>query len=339
MLSTIRRLVRTYTESKALVLLYHRVAEPESDIWDLAVTPARFEQQLRFLQKTGLVISAEELVAQLAKRTLKRRSVVITFDDGYVDNFLAARPLLAHYQLPATFFVASGNVGSAQEFWWDELEHLCLFAERLPPICSLAVAGCHLAVELGAEQLLSPALRQRHLSWKVCHEVPPTKRAALFYQLWQLLKPLPYSEQQQQLRLLRAWAGASMVIRPAYHSLSPAQLRELSSNQLFTIGAHTVTHPALASHSASLQAQELRAGQQALSQITGRLPALAAYPYGNYDEKTMAVAAGLALTAAFTTEARAVTNESQQYQLGRFQVGNWAGDEFYQRLDNWFAAG
>lgn len=331
--------MRKYSEARALVLLYHRVAEPESDIWDLAVTPARFEQQLRILQKTGFVISAEELVTRLAQQTLKRRSVVITFDDGYVDNLLVASPLLMHYQLPATFFIASGNIGSAQEFWWDELEHLCLFAERLPPVCSLVVAGYHLAVELGAEQHLSPALRQRHLSWKAYHEAPPTNRAALFYQLWQLIKPLPYFEQQQQLRLLRAWASASMVIRPAYHSLSPVQLRELSSHQLFTIGAHTVTHPALASHSASLQAQELRAGQQALSQITGRQPALAAYPYGNYNEETMAVAASLALTAAFTTEARAVTNESQQYQLGRFQVGNWTGDELYQRLDNWFATG
>jgi peptidoglycan/xylan/chitin deacetylase (PgdA/CDA1 family) len=138
--AVVRRL-RAYQEPKALVLMYHRVAEPATDVWDLAVSPTNFEQQLRVLQRSGLVVPAEELVSRLASKTLRRRSIVITFDDGYCDNYLAAKSLLEQYKLPATFFIATGNLGQASEFWWDELEDIFLLTEHLPAAFDLAIVG------------------------------------------------------------------------------------------------------------------------------------------------------------------------------------------------------
>lgn len=332
------QLARHYAQPKALVLMYHRVAEPAADSWDLAVSPAHFEEQLRVLRRLGTVISAAELAERLQSQTLKRRSIAITFDDGYLDNYLAARPLLARYQLPATFFIVSGQVGLAQEFWWDELAGLLLLSERLPASFSLALPGAGpLAANLQAEQDLTPALRQQHQLWRAGEAAPPTQRAALFYRLWEYLKPLPAPTQQLVLQQLRAWAGQPAGARPAYQSMSLPQLRELSINPLFTIGAHTVTHPALASHPAAAQAHELAASRQALHEAIGQPIELLAYPYGSHTSETAAIAAQLGFNAAFTTEAQPIMPTSARHTMGRFQVNNWTGDEFERRLEQWFA--
>jgi peptidoglycan/xylan/chitin deacetylase (PgdA/CDA1 family) len=332
------RWARHYARPEALVLMYHRVAEPDTDIWDLAVSPAHFEQQLRVLQQLGTVIPATELAERLQSQTLKRRSIVITFDDGYLDNYLTASPLLARYQLPATFFIVSGQVGLTQEFWWDELVSLLLLTEHLPAAFSLALPGeASFTADLRAEQHLTPKLRQQHQHWRANEETPPTQRAALYYQLWEYIKPLPAPAQQQVLQQLRTWAGQLAGARPAFQSVSLPQLRELSTNPLFTIGAHTVTHPALACHPAAVQTHELAAGRQALHETIGLPINLVAYPYGSHSSETAIIAAQLGFKAAFTTKAQAVTPTTAVHRMGRFQVNNWNGAEFKRCLNQWFS--
>jgi peptidoglycan/xylan/chitin deacetylase (PgdA/CDA1 family) len=330
--------VRRHFEPKALVLMYHRVAEPDTDIWNLAVSPAHFEQQLRVLRQAGPVIAAAELAARLRAGTLPRRSIAITFDDGYPDNYLTASPLLARYGLPATFFLISGLVGQAQEFWSDELAALVLLAERLPATLALTLPdGHHLAADLAAEALLTPALRQQHQRWRAPESAPPTRRAALYYALWQRLQPLPAPAQQLVLKQLRAWAGQPASLSPAHQSMTLSQLRELNANPLFTIGAHTTTHPALAYHPAAVQAHEMAASRQALQAAIGQPVELLAYPYGSCTPETCALAAEAGFRAAFTTAAHAIGPTSAPHNLGRFQVNDWDGAEFEQRLRQWFA--
>jgi peptidoglycan/xylan/chitin deacetylase (PgdA/CDA1 family) len=105
--------------------MYHRVAMVESDPWRLAVAPDRFEEQMRLLRERFHPIALADLVVGLAGGTLPRRSVAVTFDDGYRDNLTTAKPLLARHEVPGTVFVVSQYVGSPRDFWWDELDDLC----------------------------------------------------------------------------------------------------------------------------------------------------------------------------------------------------------------------
>lgn len=327
-----------YPRPTALVLMYHRVAQPATDSWNLAVSPAHFAQQLHVLRRLGTVISAAELAERLHQGTLKRRSIAITFDDGYLDNYLVAQPLLTQYQLPATFFIVSEHVGLNQEFWWDELAGIVLESEQLPPALALTLPdGSRFEATVGTEQHLTPALRQQHQQWRATEQTPPTQRAALFYQLWQRLRPLLAPAQQACLRQLRAWAGWPPGTRPAYQTVSLSQLRAWRQAPLVTIGAHTASHPALASHPAPQQQAELAAGRQALHQALGQPPALVAYPYGSYTPETARLAAQLGFEAAFTTEGRPVTPTADPHRLGRFQVNDWDGAEFERRLAQWFS--
>jgi len=335
MLRRALQVARSYVQPKALVLMYHRVAELESDIWNLAVTPTHFEQHLQILTQAGNILSVPELVDRFKRNALQRRSLAITFDDGYLDNFTNAKPLLEQYQLPATFFIASGNIGKAQEFWWDELEAIFLLSEHLPRVCSLFIKGNAIAADLQEEQWLTASLQHRHRQWSAVNEAPPSLRAALFYRVWALLKTMPHADQQQAILRLRDWAGLPRVVRPGYLSMSAAELQKVSHNPLFTIGAHTVTHPALTSLAPALQAQELSFSQGALSQITTEGVELLAYPYGECSDETTAIAADLAFEAAFTTQAHAITRHTARHRMGRFQVNNWTGEVFAHHLRNW----
>lgn len=127
-----------------VVLCYHRIGNRGS----MSKTPDQFGRDLYYLRKHYDCITLRELCARLQKNeSCRRNAVVVTFDDGYRDNFTAALPLLKAAKVPATFFVNPGFVGSdrmfphdnrsaAEAFWrygsgvdykkmsWDELREV-----------------------------------------------------------------------------------------------------------------------------------------------------------------------------------------------------------------------
>jgi peptidoglycan/xylan/chitin deacetylase (PgdA/CDA1 family) len=110
------------------VLAYHRVATPESDRWRLAVSPERFAEHIEVINDGFRPCSLAQLTAALEHGTKLRKAVVVTFDDGYRDNLLEAKPLLERHGVPATVFVVTGYTDTNGPFWWDGLELLARHA-------------------------------------------------------------------------------------------------------------------------------------------------------------------------------------------------------------------
>jgi peptidoglycan/xylan/chitin deacetylase (PgdA/CDA1 family) len=102
------------------VLVYHSISTPrEPMLGDIDISPARFQQQLQWLARTGRVARLED--------TLKRatgRAIGITFDDGYRDNLTVALPLLEEFNLPMTLFVVAGFVDSDGYLSEEELREI-----------------------------------------------------------------------------------------------------------------------------------------------------------------------------------------------------------------------
>lgn len=331
----LRHIVDRFIQHKALVLMYHRVATLKSDVWDLAVSPENFEQQLQLLKESKNVIPLKELIERIKHNRLKRNCIAITFDDGYADNYQIAKPLLEKYQLPATFFITSVNLDKSVEFWWDELEQLILFAKVLPTQFKQYVAGIKVNVNLLEEAQLSESLYNKHCFWKAFKQDMPSSRSKLFLTLWQLLKPLPAEELQQQLQYIRDWAGLPGGSRETYRCLTGKQLQKLAQCKLFDIGAHTASHTALGGHAKIYQQSELVENRNLLQDITGKKVSLLSYPYGNYNTDTLALAADLKFDAAFTTEERAITKQTSSYQIGRFQVPDLGVLDFERTIKQW----
>lgn len=326
--------IRQRFEPKAYVLMYHRVDEPEYDPWQLAVSPAHFEQQLQVLRQHWNPISLAELSQAIATRSVPDRSVVLTFDDGYIDNFEQAKPLLEKYNVPATFFIATQNCERQTLFWWDELQQIIFETETLPPELALPIGTEQVEYRLADEVALTGALRERQRGW-IAFENEPTQRCAVYLELWSRLRLLPDQDQQRTLAQLRQWANRPSNQQPGLVCMTPEHINQLISNPLFTVGAHTVTHPALSDHSAAQQREEIGSSQAYLEKLTGRPIQLFAYPYGKFSDETVAVADALGFAAAVTTHEGPITRFSQPLRLNRFQVNNWGSDEFQINLTGW----
>lgn len=109
----------------ATILMYHRVNDIDDNT--MSVDTGMFSRQLAFLKKKYHVISLNQLLKEMAEdRIIQHKSVVITFDDGYKDNYTNAFRLLRRYGLPACFFVTTSFIGTSNKFPWDE-DNRCSF--------------------------------------------------------------------------------------------------------------------------------------------------------------------------------------------------------------------
>ena len=92
------------------VLMYHHVC-PRPGL--VTVSPETFEEHMAYLARRGYrALTADEFLEFLqGKRTLTGRNILITFDDGYLDNYVYAYPILKRYGLKATVFAVTGRLG------------------------------------------------------------------------------------------------------------------------------------------------------------------------------------------------------------------------------------
>ncbi len=112
--------------------MYHYISElpPDADVYrrDLTVTPARFEEQLQYLQAQGYqsVLLADIYTTLTTGRPLPARPIVLTFDDGYRDAYTDALPLLLKYGFVGEFFVLAtpAHYEAPQYLTWNNIREM-----------------------------------------------------------------------------------------------------------------------------------------------------------------------------------------------------------------------
>jgi len=105
-----------------LTLNYHRIGHPDDSPFDHGLwssTHEEFARQVAYLAKNFDVVGIDDLDDVLKKRS--GRHVMITFDDGYRDNYELAFPILRQHRTPATFFLTTGFLDQPKIAWWDEI--------------------------------------------------------------------------------------------------------------------------------------------------------------------------------------------------------------------------
>ncbi len=104
------------------VLFYHRIAETINGMGadGLSVSPKQFDMQMQILFRKGYrTLTLDQAIAGSSRtKRLWEKSIVITFDDGYRDNYLNALPVLQKYGFCATVFVVTDYIGKVSG--WDE---------------------------------------------------------------------------------------------------------------------------------------------------------------------------------------------------------------------------
>jgi peptidoglycan/xylan/chitin deacetylase (PgdA/CDA1 family) len=335
---TLRRIfhkLRNRIAPPALILLYHRVAEVDSDPWSLSVTPQNLTEHLEVIRKRAIPVPLKQLTKALQNGKRVPRSIVITFDDGYANNFHIVKPLLERYDIPATVFVTSGYMGKSEEFWWDELDQILLQPRRLPEELHLHIKGSIHSWTLGAAVEYSEEDYRRDAG-RPAQEAETGSRLFLYYSVWQQLQTLPNEQRREALAEIMAWANVKPVARPTHRPLTSEEVCMLEQGGLIEVGAHTVTHPLLATYSLSFQRDEIRTGKRDLEDLLGHPVTSFSYPHGSYTAETV----GLVREAGFNCACSTITDSigwrnTDLLQLPRFSVGNWGGEEFDRRLSTW----
>ena len=312
---------------RPLILMYHRVAAPRVDPWELAVRPKAFAAQLAVLRETRTPLSMSEFIRLARKGTLPANAVAVTFDDGYADTLREARPRLADAGVPATLFLATAFVGQAIEYWWDELARAIL--ERDDALDAAVTIG-DMVVRLELPALGDAA--GDGASWRAS-EPPRTPRERLYYALWDRLRGLRAADRDAALQALRAMLGARAP-RPADLPMAAADVGRLARDPLFEIGGHTATHPVLPALTPAERRREIRDGKAACERLIDRPLAGFAYPHGANDEDSRAAVAECGFDWACTTRAGWVSAPVREpFALPRLAVGNWDPATFARVLE------
>jgi len=103
------------------ILMYHQIAETNlnDDPLQLGVSPYQFAAQMAFLTKHGIrSLSLDQFQQQTQQQTQPQKAVVISFDDGFADNYHNAFPILQQYGLTASIFLVSQRVGQQRD--WEQ---------------------------------------------------------------------------------------------------------------------------------------------------------------------------------------------------------------------------
>jgi len=291
------------------ILMYHRIAEPTADPWELAVSPANFEAQIAWLKRNRTVLSLQTFEALRRQGRLSRDAVAVTFDDGYACNALVAAPIAAAHEAPMTIFLTTGAISADAEFWWDDLERIVSSAPVSP--LEITIAGENLAMELGEPgEGLTPL------------------RAEAYTTLWRALRPLDTATRRSVVAELAERCGVGAAARPEYRAMTQAEIVELARSPWVSFGAHSVNHPPLSELTPAEQRFEIETSRDACTSLMGHAPELFAYPYGDYSDETVQLVRQAGFKVAVTTDAGVVSGRSESLRLPRMAVGDWPQERF-----------
>lgn len=278
---------------KLTVLIYHRVLPAPDSLRIGEVDAATFTRQMAFIAKHFEVMPLADAVGAMKRGRLPARACCITFDDGYADNLTVAQPILSHYGLPATVFVATGYLDGGRMFNDTAIEFL---ARVDGPTLDLQEMG------LGRHSITCPEERRSALKaiLSIVRFLCPNDREELMHRM---LQSAPCGELPNDLMM------------------TTAQVKELSDLGV-EIGGHTVAHTVLTTLDLKSARAEISEGKKQLETITGKRLRTFAYPNGrpghDYDAEHVDLVKALGFEAAVTTAHGVSDGKSDMYQLPRF---------------------
>jgi peptidoglycan/xylan/chitin deacetylase (PgdA/CDA1 family) len=328
----LRQRLRVRGRPHAVALMYHRIAAPTADPWDLSVSPAHFAEHLQVLRGWAACRGFGDLAASLDASDRPHRMAAITFDDGYRDNLANALPLLEAAGTPATVFVLSGVIGARRAFWWDALTRVFLETAELPETLALETARGPRVWLLGEAARCGGAEMAVLARARLPFDARRHPRIALLAEVREVLFRAGADEAARMAEALLDWAGLDRAGAPLDQPMTEAELSRLSASGLVEIGAHTVTHRPLDLLPPAEALAELAGSRAALREVVGREIATVAYPYGRFGPETPRLAAEAGFAAACTTVEWVAVGATDPYRFPRIMARDWDGDAFARVL-------
>ena len=277
---------------------YHSIGSAEQAQFDpnvISCTQERFAEHVAFLKRYFTIIDVNTLLElQASQAEIDKPLAVITFDDGYLDNYRYAFPILKQHQASAIFFVSTQHIDGNQLFWWDQVAWMLRNSKQQ----TITLAGSepldllNLRIETAIHRTLKVIKRD--------HTTPISR----------------------YLELLAEQTSCALDSPPAASTMSWEMLREMQQAGM-DIGSHTCSHRILSHLSREQQQQELAESKQILEQQLGKPIEVFAYPVGGldaYTEETRQLLQETGYKLAFNYVGYTNADLKQPFELGRLAV-------------------
>lgn len=265
----VHTVMRPLSEGTGMIFTMHRVrpqAELDAQLGAfpafnpnglLEITPDFLDAALHFLTAKGLaILSLDEALEALNNPHIRKgRFAVLTFDDGYIDNRDHALPVLEAHKAPAMMYMPSSYPQGEGELWWVALEEMIRSADKLTRPDQ---------PEKGPQSVATAE-----------------QKTAFYLDVYWALRALSQDEQRACVNWMAQQQGYDMGALCARLVLNTAQFKALAQHPLMSIGAHTVTHRAIARLSPEEAMREMVEGADWLEETLGERPKHFAFPYGD----------------------------------------------------------
>lgn len=250
---------RQFWSKSLTVLNYHRIDDPHRAGFDsflptVSAHPDEFNRQIEYLDRWFNVISLRDVINWLAGRhSLPPYAALITFDDGYLDNYTTAYPILRQHEFPAVIYLTSGHIDTDVPFYWD-LAAYCFFHTK-------------------ADHVLFPNLTEGF--WRNSGDRDKVSNSWI-----ESMKALPETQKQEWVSRLPEKLAVS-IPHNYFRKLMMNwdQVREMSSNGM-EFGGHTINHPILSSLPLDQARVEIEGSKADIESEIGKQIFSFAYPNG-----------------------------------------------------------
>ncbi|MCW8909307.1 MAG: polysaccharide deacetylase family protein [Gammaproteobacteria bacterium] len=281
---------KIYHKGKIHILMYHRVLKDTdgaiSEIQPgMYVTESVFESQMKYLSKHYKLISIIELLelwknGQYSKDT---KYCVVTFDDGWIDNYQNAYPILRKYEIPATIFVTTSLIGTNNWFWPEKISYLLLNQYH-------NILDLRSHTDDTDEVILSII---NALNKGSSHDIREQVDSTI-----EELKKYPGKSIDNALD--RIYKLLDLSVPDERVLLNWSEIQEMSNNRI-SFGSHTCNHTILTGVSLDVVREELESSMYKLKEQNLNFVPVFCYPNGNYDREIQTVVKECGYEAAVTT--------------------------------------
>ena len=325
---------RRRQRSHATILTYHCFLEKHDSLRQylqpgICITPDHFDQQLAFLKHKYRLLSLNDYLDKLdTGEALPKRTVIITIDDGWRDNYDHAFPLLTRHETPATIFLTTDYIDTNRQFWFLRVGRL---VEQIDPSPRDVAAALGHILGAKAETITSA--------------VSDTHGRLDLDKLFEQLKELDCDTQTTVIESLEKLAEPDQIAKPALprSTLTWDEVREMSQGGV-AFGSHGKSHQIMTLLTPAAAIAELEDSRSQLAAAIGREIRPFAYPNGDYTNELAAAVkrAGYSSGLATGNGLSPDNGELGRYSMRRIgmhdAVSMGAGGRFSRAMLAWHLA-
>lgn len=291
------RFIRSFASGSILNVMYHGVTRNNTNYFSPRhISSDQFERHLKYFSKEFNVISLSEAFRyQNEKYRPERKTLTISFDDGYRNNLYTALPLLEKYNLKATFFISGvcTEEMKLRTLWTDIISTLSYFHRDK-------------IIELRNRRFKN--LKDTETRISLGDFLASCEKSVLNDCLNQLMSKYDLENEINTLP------------DETWKLLDCDELRELSSSPLAETGSHGYSHYKLAEIELATAAHELELSKESLQNVIDKEVNIVAYPFGSYNEAIKDLAEKLGYTHQLAVDYISADDVTDQRILNRHGV-------------------